>query len=84
MRSATATDFQKNFGTWSKDAINEPVAIERHGRPRLVLMSYEHYCGLTRKDAAEPADVLAEDIDPAVMDSLRKFADDVTAPAGIV
>lgn len=86
MRSATATDFQKNIGTWSKEAMTTPVSIERHGRPRLVLMSYEHYRSLVEPKGAEPVleDIAEmEALDPGVMDSLRKLADEAATPSGI-
>lgn len=86
MRSATATDFQKNFGSWSKEAMTTPVGIERHGRPRLVLMSYDHYRDLVGNKAEDPVEDQSEAVealDPGIMDSLRRLADDAAAPSGI-
>lgn len=83
MRSATATDFQKNFGSWSKDAMSEPVAIERHGRPRLVLMSYDQYRALAENAAAAGAESDSAEIDAAAIESLKKIAEDASAASGI-
>jgi PHD/YefM family antitoxin component YafN of YafNO toxin-antitoxin module len=43
MARVSATELQKNFGKWSEKAINEPVAIERHGREVLYLISANQF-----------------------------------------
>ena len=48
MEKVTAQDFQKNFGTYQDHAIRQPVIITKHGKERLVLMSYEDYIELSR------------------------------------
>ena len=39
----TSVAFQKNIGEIQDGAEKEPVIITRHGRPRLVLCSFERY-----------------------------------------
>ena len=48
MARVSATHFQKEFGKWAEKAIKEPVAIERHGRESLYLISAERYKDLRR------------------------------------
>ncbi len=43
MARVSATALQKQFGKWAEKAIKEPVAIERHGREALYLISAEHF-----------------------------------------
>jgi len=43
MAHVTSADFQKNFGTYKRLALNTPVRILVHGKETLVLMSMEHY-----------------------------------------
>lgn len=40
---ATSVEFQKNIGEMQDTAEREPVIITRHGRPRLVLCSFQRY-----------------------------------------
>ena len=48
MKQVNSTDFQRNFALWQDAALAEPVAITKHDRPRLVMMSYEDYQILAR------------------------------------
>jgi prevent-host-death family protein len=56
----TAAEFQRAFGQISDKALSEPVAITKHGRDHLVLLSAEEYLrlkdrGLRRRGDGSPA-----------------------------
>ena len=40
----------KNFGAYQDAAVREPVIITKNGRPRIVLLAYEDYLRLSRRD----------------------------------
>lgn len=46
----TAATVSKNFGAYQDAAIREPVIITRNGRPKTVLMAYEDYLRLMKRD----------------------------------
>jgi len=46
----SAAEFQRGFGVLGDKALKKPVAITKHGRDHLVLMSAEEYDRLTRSD----------------------------------
>jgi prevent-host-death family protein len=46
----SAAEFQRSFGQLSDKAISQPVAITKHGRDHLVLISAEEYARLMRRD----------------------------------
>lgn len=46
----TAADMSKNFGAYQDAAVREPVVITKNGRPRTVLLAYEDYLRLTRRE----------------------------------
>lgn len=48
MKQVNSTDFQRHFARWQDAALTEPLAITKHDRPRLVMMSYEDYRLLAR------------------------------------
>lgn len=48
MKTINASEFQKRLGEFSDIARREPVAITRHGRASLVLLSAEDYDRLKR------------------------------------
>ncbi len=50
MTRVSAAQFQRAFGELSDKAINQPVAITKHGRDHLVLLSAEEYARLKRRD----------------------------------
>jgi len=52
----TAAEISRNFGHWQDIAMQYPVLVTHHGRPRVVLMSAAEYFKLrARDDAAESA-----------------------------
>ena len=48
--TVTAAEMSKNFGAYQDAAVREPVVITKNGRPRTVLMAYEDYLRLTRRE----------------------------------
>ena len=45
-----AAEVSKNFGAYQDAAVRDPVIITKNGRPRTVLMAYEDFMRLTRRD----------------------------------
>jgi PHD/YefM family antitoxin component YafN of YafNO toxin-antitoxin module len=66
MIRVSSAEFQKTFGLLADKAITAPIAITKHGRDHLVVLSAVEYARLKRRDrrvglAAElPDDLLAE------------------------
>jgi prevent-host-death family protein len=46
----TAAAVSKNFGAYQDAAVREPVIITKNGRPRTVLLAYEDYLRLAKRD----------------------------------
>jgi prevent-host-death family protein len=76
----SAAEFQRAFGAISDKAMKQPVAITKHGRDHLVLLSAEEYARLKRRDRRVFAtDALTEDeiarFEDAKMDSRHDHLD---------
>jgi prevent-host-death family protein len=50
MRTVSAAEFQKHLGQYQDAALRQPVAITRHGREHLVLLSADEYRRLKSRD----------------------------------
>jgi prevent-host-death family protein len=48
--TVTAAEVSKNFGAYQDAAVREPVVITKNGRPRTVLIAYEDYVRLSKRD----------------------------------
>ena len=48
--TVTAAAVSKNFGAYQDAAVREPLIITKNGRPRTVLMAYEDYVRLAKRD----------------------------------
>ena len=48
--TVTAAAVSKNFGAYQDAAVREPVIITKNGRPRTVLLAYEDYIRLAKRD----------------------------------
>ncbi len=48
--TVTAAEVSKNFGAYLDAAMRAPVIITKNGRPRTVLMAYEDYVRLSKRD----------------------------------
>lgn len=60
--TVTAAAVSKNFGAYQDAAVRDPVIITKNGRPRTVLMAYEDYLRLTKRDRrVELTSALGED-----------------------
>jgi prevent-host-death family protein len=61
----TAAEISRNFGHWQDRAMQEPVLVTHHGRPRLVLLSAEEFVRLSENAAEQPAEAAEDYIDLA-------------------
>lgn len=60
--TVTAAAVSKNFGAYQDAAVREPVIITKNGRPRTVLIAYEDYMRLAKRDRrVELSTVLSDD-----------------------
>lgn len=48
--TVTAAEVSKNFGAYQDAAIRDPVIITKNGRPRTVLLAYEDFVRLSKRD----------------------------------
>lgn len=48
--TVAAAEVSKNFGAYQDAAVREPVIITKNGRPRTVLMAYEDFMRLSKRD----------------------------------
>jgi prevent-host-death family protein len=48
--TVTAAEVSKNFGAYQDAAVREPVIITKNGRPRTVLMAYEDFVRLSKRE----------------------------------
>lgn len=48
--TVTAAQVSKNFGAYQDAAVREPVVITKNGRPRTVLIAYEDFIRLSKRD----------------------------------
>ena len=48
--TVSAALVSKNFGAYQDAAVREPVIITKNGRPRTVLMAYEDFVRLSKRD----------------------------------
>ncbi|WP_376706173.1 type II toxin-antitoxin system Phd/YefM family antitoxin (plasmid) [Mesorhizobium sp. ISC25] len=48
--TVTAAAVSKNFGAYQDAAVRDPVIITKNGRPRTVLLAYEDFIRLSKRD----------------------------------
>jgi len=48
--TVTAAEVSKNFGAYQDAAVREPVVITKNRPPRTVLMAYENFVRLSKRD----------------------------------
>ncbi|TPM90669.1 type II toxin-antitoxin system Phd/YefM family antitoxin [Mesorhizobium sp. B2-1-3A] len=48
--TVTAAAISKNFGAYQDAAVRDPVIITKNGRPRTVLLAYEDFVRLSKRD----------------------------------
>ncbi|WP_085044102.1 type II toxin-antitoxin system Phd/YefM family antitoxin [Ensifer aridi] len=66
--TVTAAAVSKNFGAYQDAAVREPVIITKNGRPRTVLLAYEDYLRLARRDRRVEATAELSDGDLAAVE----------------
>ncbi|MBP2238669.1 prevent-host-death family protein [Sinorhizobium kostiense] len=66
--TVTAAAVFRNFATYQNAAEREPVIITENGRPRTVLIAYEDYLRLARRDRRVEATAELSDGDIAVVE----------------
>lgn len=66
--TVTAAAVSKNFGAYQDAAVREPVIITKNGRPRTVLLAYEDYLRLSRRDRRVEATADLSDDDLAAVE----------------
>jgi prevent-host-death family protein len=69
MIKVSASEFQRSLGSISDNALREAVTITKQGRNHLVLLSYEEYARLKRRDRTVG---LAGELPDAWLDAVRK------------
>jgi prevent-host-death family protein len=71
--TVTAAAVSKNFGAYQDAAVRDPVIITKNGRPRTVLLAYEDFVRLSKRDRrVEPTAELSADEIAAVEASEMK------------
>jgi prevent-host-death family protein len=74
-----AAEVQKKFGFYQDEAIRAPVLISKNGRPKTVLLSYDEFLRLRRRDRqAYAMDELPEAVASAILEA--KVPDDLEDP----
>lgn len=67
--TVTAAAVSKNFGAYQDAAVREPVIITKNGRPRTVLMAYEDYIRLAKRDRRVDLTAALSDEDLALIEA---------------
>jgi len=69
--TTTAGEFVRQFAHFSDLALSQPVVVTRNGRPRSVLISFEEYERLKRRDQQA---FLAADTPERFLPSIEELA----------
>ncbi len=69
MRRVASREFQRNFGRFQDEALKSPLSITRNGRDCLVVLSFEEYERLKRRDRRALA---VEDLSEAELEAIRR------------
>ncbi len=85
MKTVTAAEASKNFGAFQDAAMRDPVVITKNGRPRTVLLAYEDYQRLLRRDrqvqlTTELSDADIAAVEAAEMETGHEHLDDELKP----
>ncbi|GES44523.1 antitoxin [Rhizobium dioscoreae] len=85
MKTVTAAEASKNFGAFQDAAMRDPVVITKNGRPRTVLLAYEDYQRLLRRDrqvqlTAELSEADIAVVEAAEMETGHEHLDDELKP----
>ena len=74
--TVTAAEVSKNFGAYQDAAVREPVVITKNGRPRTVLMAYEDYVRLSKRDRRVQRTVDLSDAEIAAVEASEMTPDE--------
>ncbi|NRP74886.1 hypothetical protein ILFOPFJJ_05809 [Ensifer psoraleae] len=66
--TVTVAAVSRNFAAYQDAAVREPVIITENGRPRMVLIAYEDYLRLSRRDRRVEATASLSDDDLAAVE----------------
>lgn len=85
MKTVTAAEASKNFGAFQDAAMRDPVVITKNGRPRTVLLAYEDYQRLLRRDrqvqlTAELSEADIAAVEASEMENGHEHLDDELKP----
>jgi prevent-host-death family protein len=80
--TVTAAEVSKNFGAYQDAAVREPVIITKNGRPRTVLMAYEDFVRLSKRDRRVQRTSELSDDEIAAVERSEMTADPLGAGAG--
>ncbi|CAN7205298.1 type II toxin-antitoxin system Phd/YefM family antitoxin [Rhizobium rhizogenes] len=85
MKTVTAAEASKNFGAFQDAAMRDVVVITKNGRPRTVLLAYEDYQRLLRRDrqiqlTAELSDADIAAVEASEMEAGYEHLDDELKP----
>jgi len=73
--TVTAAEVSKNFGAYQDAAVREPVVITKNGRPRTVLMGYEDFVRLSKRDRRVQRTVDLSDAEIAAVEAAEMTPD---------
>lgn len=73
--TVTAAEVSKNFGAYQDAAVREPVVITKNGRPRTVLMAYEDFVRLSKRDRRVQRTVDLSDAEIAAVEAAEMTPD---------
>jgi len=73
--TVTAAEVSKNFGAYQDAAVREPVVITKNGRPRTVLMAYEDFVRLSKRDRRVQRTVDLSDAEIAAVEAAEMTLD---------
>jgi len=80
--TVTAAEVSKNFGAYQDAAVREPVIITKNGRPRTVLMAYEDFVRLSKRDRRVQRTSELSDDEIAAVERSEMTADPLGAGSG--
>lgn len=66
MKTAPSSTVSKSFGEWHDVALAEPVAVTRHGRVSIVMLSKGKYDAMImhRREVTDPAEIESLGVSP--------------------
>lgn len=71
----TAAEVSENFGLYQDAAVREPVVITKNGRPRSVLLAYEDFVRLSKRDRKAELTAALSDADITAVEAAELTPD---------